>query len=82
MITDALIRAVWGIAYPLVMKIPDVQINYDGIANSTVYQFLQAGMYMLPIGTVTAILTIVVALWVLRIVIAILHSLWAALPIV
>ena len=82
MIADALIRAVWGIAYPLVMKIPDVQINYDGLANSTVFQFLQAGMYMLPIGTVTAILTIVVALWVLRIVIAILHSLWAALPIV
>lgn len=82
MISNAILQAVWGVAYPLVMRIPSVQINYDGIANSTVYQFLQAGMYFLPIGTVTAILTIVVALWVLRIVIAVLHSLWAALPIV
>jgi len=39
-------------------------------------------MYMLPVDTVTTILGIVIALWVLRIVIAVLHSLWSALPIV
>jgi len=61
---------------------PDIAINYDGIANSTVYQFIRAGLYFLPMDTVLRILSLVVALWVVRIVIAFLHSLWAALPIV
>lgn len=82
MITTAIITAVWNIVFPLLMRIPTIGINYEGLANTTVYQFLQAGMYMLPVDTVTTILGIVIALWVLRIVIAVLHSLWAALPIV
>lgn len=82
MITTPIINAIWSIVSPLLERIPAIEINYEGLANSTVYQFLQAGMYFLPVGTVTTILTIVIALWVLRIVIAVLHSLWAALPIV
>ena len=82
MISTVILSVVWSIAKPLLDHVPTIQINYDGIANSTVYQFLQAGMYFLPVDTVSSILGIVIALWVLRVVIAILHSLWAALPVV
>ena len=82
MITTAVINVLWSIASPILALIPDIAINYDGIANSTVYQFIRAGLYFLPMETVTKILTLVIALWVLRIVIAFLHSIWAALPIV
>jgi len=82
MITTALINAIWMVAHPVVALMPDIAINYDGIANSTVYQFIRAGLYFLPMDTVLRILSLVVALWVVRIVIAFLHSLWAALPIV
>lgn len=82
MIFNSVIRLLWSFASPIIAKIPSVQINYDGIANSTVFQYLRAGLYFFPMDTVTQILTIVIALWVLRIVIAFLHSLWSALPII
>lgn len=82
MITTAVIHVLWAIASPVLALIPDTAINYDGIANRTVYHLIRAGLYLLPIETVIKILTLIVALWVLRIVIAFLYSLWAALPIV
>ena len=82
MITTATLTVVWGIVKPLLVRIPDLQINYAGLASMSVYQYLRAGLYFIPMGTVVAIFEIIIGLWVLRIVIAILHSLWAALPIV
>lgn len=82
MIVTAIIRIIWAIVLPILNKIPSVQINYDGIVTSSVFQYLRAALYFLPMHTVFAIGSIVLALWVLRIVIAVLHSLWKALPIV
>ena len=81
MIATGILTVLWNIAGPLVDKMPVIAINYDGISNSTVFQFLKAGLYLLPTNTVFNILTIVIGLWVFRIVIAFLHSLWAALPV-
>lgn len=82
MLGTAVVGVIWGIVQPIINRVPDITINYDGIANSTVYQFIRAGLYFFPMGTVKTILTIIIALWVLRVVIAVLHSLWSALPIV
>ena len=81
MISTGILQLMWSIAEPIVNRMPEVAINYDGIANSTVYQFLKAGLYMLPMQTVAQILGIVLYLWVIRTIIAFLHSLWSALPI-
>lgn len=82
MITTAILTVVWGVVKPLLVRIPDLQINYAGLSSMSVYQYLRAGPYFFPMGTVVTIFEIIIGLWVLRIVIAILHSLWAALPIV
>ena len=82
MITTAVLTVLWGIIKPLIVRIPDLQINYAGLSSMSVYQYLRAGLYFFPMGTVVAILEIILALWVLRVVVAILHSLWDALPIV
>lgn len=82
MITTAVLTVLWGIIKPLITRIPDLQINYAGLSSMSVYQYLRAGLYFFPMGTVVAILEIILALWVLRVVVAILHSLWDALPIV
>lgn len=82
MIVTAGLEIIWAIVQPLLSRIPDVAINYDSIASSSVFTYLRAGLYFLPMQTVLQIFTCIIALWVLRIVIAILHSLWAALPIV
>lgn len=82
MVTTAIINVIWGIVSPILDKVPEISLNYDGIANMTVYQFLKAGLYFLPMETVKNIIALTLALWVLRVVISLLHSLWASLPIV
>ena len=82
MISTAILTVIWGIVKPILVRIPDLQINYAGLSSMSVYQYLRAGLYFFPMGTVVAIMEIVLALWVLRVCVAILHSLWDALPIV
>lgn len=82
MITTGVIRVIWGIISPILDKVPEISLNYDGIANMTIYQFLKAGLYFFPMETVKDIITLTLALWVLRVVVSLLHSLWASLPIV
>lgn len=82
MIVTAAISVIWAIVEPLVNRIPDVAINYDSIASSSVFTYIRAGLYFLPMHTVWNIFSLIVALWVLRIIIALLHTLWASLPVV
>lgn len=82
MITTAILNVIWAIIQPPLEKVPDLAINYDGLANSTVYQYFRAALYLFPMDTVTSILTITAALWGLRMFIAFFRSLWASLPIV
>ena len=82
MIVTAGLTVLWAIAEPLITRIPDVAINYESIATSSVFTYLRAGLYFLPMQTVLRIFGCIIALWVLRIIIAILHTMWASLPIV
>ena len=82
MIVTAAISSIWAIVEPLVNRMPDIAINYDSIASSSVFTYIKAGLYFLPMHTVWNIFSLIVALWVLRIIIAVLHTLWASLPIV
>lgn len=82
MIFNPVLRLLWAIVSPILAKIPSVNINYDGVVTSSVYQYIRAALYFFPMQTVVNILSIVLALWVLRVIIALLHSLWASLPIV
>lgn len=82
MITTPILELIWGIVKGPLSRVPDLNINYDGLANSTVYQYLQAALYLFPMDVVVDILTISAALWVLRVVIAFFRALWASLPIV
>ena len=82
MITNSVLELIWGLVEGPLGRVPDLNINYDGLANSTVYQYLRAALYLFPMGVVREILAITAALWVLRIVIAFFRALWASLPIV
>ena len=82
MITTAILSVIWAVIQPSLELVPDVAINYDGLANSSVYQYLRAALYLMPMEAFTGILTITVALWGLRMFIAFFRTLWAALPIV
>lgn len=82
MVTTGILNVIWSIVSPILARVPEISLNYEGIANTTIYQFLKAGLYFLPMQTVKTILTITIALWVLRVIVSLLHSLWSSLPIV
>ena len=82
MIVTAVITALWNIASPILNRVPEISIDYAGVSSSSIYQWLRAALYFVPMNTVLTICTLTLALWVLRVVIAFLHSLWASLPIV
>lgn len=82
MITNSVLKLIWAIIEGPLNSVPDLNINYEGLADSTVYQYIQSALYLLPMDTVTTIFTITAALWVLRMFIAFFRALWAALPIV
>ena len=50
MITTAILTVIWGIVKPLLVRIPDLQINYAGLSSMSVYQYLRAGLYFFPMG--------------------------------
>ena len=82
MIFTVAIRAIWAVVNPILNRIPEISIDYAGISSSSIYQWLRAGLYFIPMNTVVTILTLTLSLWVLRMAIAFLHSLWSSLPIV
>ena len=77
-----IIRVIWNVVNPILNRVPEISIDYAGISSSQIYQWLRAGLYFIPMNTVIAILTLTLALWILRMAIAFLHSLWSSLPIV
>lgn len=81
MITTLVLRAIWSIVQPILSRVPNITITADG-AFVGFLDYVRAALYFLPMNTFIRILTLVLGLWILRIVIAVLHSLWAALPVV
>ena len=67
---------------PCVAALPAINIDANAVISSTFYTYIRAGMYFLPIGTVTAILGIQLALWTFRIVVAVIRAVWDLLPMV
>ena len=82
MIVNAAITAIWNLVHTILDRVPEIGIDYAGISSSSIYQWLRAALYFLPMNTVITICALSLALLVLRMVIAFLHSLWASLPIV
>lgn len=66
MIFTVAIRAIWAVVNPILNRIPEISIDYAGISSSSIYQWLRAGLYFIPMNTVVTILTLTLALWVLR----------------
>lgn len=77
--------AIFGIIFVLVLSIlllmPTITISSSAVISSSAYAYIRSAMYFLPIGTVTAILTLIISFWVLRIVIAVVKMIWDVLPV-
>lgn len=67
---------------PCIAALPAITINAEAVISSSFFSYIRAGLYFLPIGTVTAIFSIQIALWTFRIIIAVMRAVWDLLPFV
>lgn len=68
------------VVVPALALLPAINIDANAVISSTFYSYIRAGMYFLPVGTVVTIFGIQLALWVFRIVVAVVRSVWDLLP--
>lgn len=68
------------ILVPCLAALPVITINVDAALSSSFFTFIRAGLYFLPLGTVTAILGIQISIWLFRVIVAILKTIWDVLP--
>ena len=82
MIVNAAITAVWNLVHPILDRVPEIGIDYAGISSSSIYQWLRAALYFLPMNTVITICALSFAGIEVRQKGKVANSLWASLPIV
>lgn len=68
------------LVFALVCAIPVVSIDVDAVTSSSAVEFLRVALYFIPVATVGKILTITMGLWIFRVIIAIVKTLWDVLP--
>lgn len=68
------------VAIPCIAALPTITISYSAVTTSSVYSFIRGAMYFLPVKTVGIILSLILALWLFRMLIAIIRAVWAILP--
>ena len=67
---------------PCIAALPTINIDANAVISSSFYTYIRAGLYFLPTGTVAAILTIQIAIWTFRIIVAVIRAVWDLLPFV
>lgn len=67
---------------PCLAALPAINIDANAVISSSFYTYIRAGLYFLPMGTVTAIFGIQLALWTFRIIVSVVRAFWDLLPFV
>lgn len=68
------------VVIPCLVAMPTISISYTAVTTSSVYSFIRGAMYFLPCGTIAIILGIILALWLFRVLVAVVRTVWALLP--
>ena len=82
MIFNPVLDIIWAIVNPILSLIPDVELNTPDGVWDTGLEWIRAALWFFPFNTVMDILSLVLLLWVFRVSVAVLHSIWSSLPIV
>lgn len=76
MIVEGLFNIFFSILTNLFQALPNISWATDSSAMTTFLGFISVIMYLLPMGTVVTIFSLVVSLMVFRIVISIIKTIW------
>lgn len=80
MITEFIIKAWAAMMNPLFSRLPDIDLSGVLQSSSTLVDIISTGAYFLPIGTISIIIHVVIALQVIKITVAFLRLIADILP--
>ena len=63
------------------LLLPTIHIDVDAVTASTAFEYIRAGLYFFPVQTVLRIISLTLSLWVFRIIIAVVKTIWDLLPV-
>lgn len=81
MITEGIINLLFACLSGLFSLLPDMTWSVETTAFQYLRDFCDMICYLLPIGTVTAIVTLVISVAFLRIAIAFIRTVWKFIPV-
>lgn len=82
MISEFFLNIIFKLVSGMFSVVPDITFSVDTTAFQYFVDILKVACYMLPMGTVSAIIGIIVGLAWLRIQVAIIRTIWDLLPLV
>ena len=69
------------IVFALLAALPAITIDVNSVVSSSAFSYIRAALYFVPVGTCAAILALILGLQVWRIIVALVRTIWAVLPI-
>lgn len=82
MISEFFLNIIFSFVSGMLNLLPEFTWSVESSAFEYLISFIRMIGYLLPWGTVSAIVSLVVALFVFRIIIAIIKTVWDLLPLV
>lgn len=70
------------ILIPCINALPTITIDAEAVISSSFFSYIRAGLYFLPLGTVSVIFMLQLSLWIFRIIVAVIRAVWDLLPFV
>lgn len=58
------------LVFVLLMALPAIHIDANEVISSNIYSYIRAALYFIPTGTAAAILALVLAFWIWRVILA------------
>lgn len=80
MIVEAIFNLLFGVLNRILFFLPDISWTVKADSFTKFFDVIRVAGYLLPMRTVFAILTLVVALTVFRIVVALVKTIWDLIP--
>jgi hypothetical protein len=77
----AIFIVIFLIVVAAIVALPTIHIDASAVISSNAFSYIRAGLYFFPMGTVRAILAIILVLWILRVIIAFIKMIWDLLPV-
>lgn len=82
MVSEFFLNIIFQIVEWLLSGLPEIIVDFSGVDTSVFIGCVRCVLYLLPLGTINAIIGIIIAVSGFRIFISIVKTIWDLLPLV